>query len=234
MFLSTPETIKNKVVEFINNNDLDYNIVDNQISKFSISAYDKMVFYIYEHEEKLILVKYDKDKDDINNPASMAYEYFYFNDLNKLLESLMIYDKSITKRYWDFIANDINMGVNKQTYIDNWYEDIINENFKLEDLDEYRFVYYESSEYNPSIKSPYNTIHEVSPLNPTPTYNTINKLYFEIHPICCENKSEKYVLKLLCNNDEVFKEYINYFVQTKKGIKMLIENIFNEMGKFKI
>ena len=83
------------------------------------------------------------------------------------------------------------------------------------------------------MKSPYNTIHEVSPINQE-TYAVVEKLYFEIHPISCLEKRESYLLKLLINNEEVFKEYVNYIVLSKKGLKLLIENIFNSVEKFKI
>ena len=45
---------------------------------------------------------------------------------------------------------------------------------------------------------------------------------------------ESYLLKLSCNNEEIFKEYINYKVVKKKGLKLLIDNIFKSLESFKI
>jgi hypothetical protein len=231
--LNTPKEFKSKIIEFVKSNDLDFDIVDSGISKFHINSYDGLTLFVYEYENKPLLVKYDKDKDKVDNPVSQAYEYFYFNNLNELLESLSAYDKSIVKNYWSFVASDIDLCVDMKKYSDDWYKDIINDSYKIQEETNYNWIYYESKDYKPQLKSPYNTLHEVSPLNPVPIFTTVEKLYFEIHPISCEEKSEKYLLKILSNNDDIFKEYINYFVYTKRGIKKLIENIFEEMKIFK-
>jgi hypothetical protein len=41
------------------------------------------------------------------------------------------------------------------------------------------------------------------------------------------------MLKLLCGGESPFEEYITYKVYKKKGLKLLIENIFSEVSKFK-
>lgn len=60
-------------------------------------------------------------------------------------------------------------------------------------------------------------------------YTKVDKLYFEIHPISCQPGNESYLVKLLCNNEEVLKEFINYIVSRKKGLKLLIKTIFDEI-----
>ena len=81
--------------------------------------------------------------------------------------------------------------------------------------------------------SPFNTLHEVSAFNNL-QLEKIDKLYFEVHPISCVKKRESYLVKLLCNNDNTFKEYINYKVYKEKGLKLMLNTLFNDMEKYKL
>jgi hypothetical protein len=226
------ENIK-KIKEFILSNDLDYDVIDNQISRFHINSYDGKTFFVYDNvtdiEEDFILVKYDPEIDELGDPTKQAYQYFKFENINKLLESLFNYDKELNKNYWEVIGTDIEMGVDKEKYREDWFDNIIDLDFETGELDYYKFISYEDESYKPLLKSPFNTLHEVSPLNPEPYYNKVNKLYFEIHPICCKEKEERYLLKILSNNDEIFKEFINYCVWGKKGLRLLVNEIFNNL-----
>lgn len=223
---------KERLISFIENNELDYSISESDIFKFSITAADKMKFFFYKTNEKYIVVKYDVSKDKEGNMMESAYEYYEFINMSQVLEQLSIYDGQIPKQYWNF-CDGIDFKFLKENYDDNWANDFISENWILENGDNYKYLIYENSAYKPQLTSPYNTLHEVSDFNPNKSYTTVEKLYFEIHPESCVNKSESYILKLLCNNEKILKEFINYRVSGKKGLKLLIETIFTELDIFK-
>jgi hypothetical protein len=42
------------------------------------------------------------------------------------------------------------------------------------------------------------------------------------------------VLFRSCNNDNIFKEYINYKVYKEKGLKIMLDSLFNDMEKYKL
>lgn len=222
---------KEKISEFIKRNDLDYNIVDNNITRFHIIDYNDNKFHFEQFDNRWILIKYDPKKDDINNPGSSPFEYYQFENFNSLLESLLHNDKSIIKTYWNLIQDSMEIGV--YNYNDNWYNDYLGENWKVENMNTYKILSYTNDKYKPQLKSPFNTLHEVSPINSL-TYTTCEKLHFELHPINLDEGNESYLVKLLCNNDQIFKEYINYVVYKKKGLTLFLEMIFNEMERFKV
>ena len=227
------EIEKSRLIDFINENELDYDINTSDIFRFNITSHDGMKFFFYKVNEEYVIVKYDKRKDN-GTPGSIPYEYFQFKTLPQVLEQISFYDKSLNKVYWSTTPDSIEIGFIKEHYKEDWYDGIKNEDFwTTEDCGNYTSIVYSNPNYKPELKSPYNTIHEVSPINQE-TYTVVEKLYFEIHPISCLEKRESYLLKLLINNEEVFKEYVNYIVSSKKGLKLLIENIFNSVEKFKI
>ena len=223
---------KERIKQFIKDNDLDYNIVDEGVSKFHIVAYDGITFHFETYNDNWILVKFDPKKNDIYNIGSQPFEYFQFPNLTSILEQLSHHDKSISKTYWNLIQDSMEIGV--YNYSDGWYNDLIRgNNWLVEDMETYKIVTYTSEDYNPELKSPFNTIHEVSPINNL-TYTKCEKLYFEIHPINLLEGNESYLIKLLCNNEQIFKEYINYVAFKKKGLKMFLEMMFKDMERFKI
>lgn len=226
---------KNRLLEFINENDLDYTPIDNNISKFHIISHDGLKFFFYKYNEEYIITKYDPKKDIVNKPSSIAYEYSNYKTLPQVLEQLSFYDNSIHKTYWVLTIDSIQIEFikEKENYIDNWYQDFIKDEYwTLEDCETYKTIIYNNSNYNPVLRSPYNTLHEVSEINNI-SYNNLDRLYFEIHPISCLEKRESYLLKLLCN-DNTFKEYFNYKVSSKKGLKLLIDDIFESLKIFKV
>lgn len=218
---------KDRLISFIESNDLDYSVSNNDIFKFSLSSLDKKKFFFYKVEEKYIVMMYDVNKDNDNNIMENAYEYFEFNNITQILEQLTLYDNNLEKVYWSY-CDGIDSNFIKDNYNDNWSDEFLKENYKIEDNISYKYLVYENKDLKPKLLSPYNTLHEVSFIN-SKEFTTVEKLYFEIHPESCVNKSESYILKLLCNNDDVLKEYINYRVNTKKGLKLLIESIFKQL-----
>ena len=60
----------------------------------------------------------------------------------------------------------------------------------------------------------------------------MDKLYLEIHPICVLEGSESYLVKILINNEEIMKEYINYIVRRKKGLRLFLENLFTNKNQY--
>lgn len=223
---------RNKLIQFINENDLDYTQIDNGITKPHLVSYDgyKLFFYIYEN--KYVLVKYDKDKD---KPGKQAYEYFYFDTMPKMLEQLKHYDQSIHKIWWYTVTNSIDYPFDKANYKEDWFEEFTKDNFySLDENIHCKYITYTNNNYKPVIKSPYETLSEdawASMIHKSEPKN-IDKLYFEIHPISTLEGAEKYEFKLLMNDDDLFKEYINYRVISKKGLRLLIENLFKELETF--
>ena len=220
---------KERIVNFIKENDLDYTIVDNGITRFHVVAEDGIKFQFQNHNENWLLIKYDQIKDQ---QKDAPFDYYNYKTLPQALEQLSYHDKSIHKKYWDFLLDSVQIGFDNVNYDENWFSDIINEDWKIEDCGTYKTISYINDKYKPELKSPFNTLHEVSTINDI-QFTKVDKLSIEIHPISCLERNESYLLKLLCNNDEIFKEYINYIVYKRKGLKLLVEQIFSEMERFR-
>ena len=224
-----------RIFQFIRENELDYEIVDNGIVKPHIVAYDDMRFFFHKNEGQYIIVKYDKNKD--REGSSGAYQYFNMNSVGQIMEQLKLYDDSIPKRFWEATSNSIDYPFDKNHYNENWYLDLIkDEYYSIEEDQHCKYVVYSNDKYKPEIKSPFNTVgedawggmlHKSKP-------EKINKLYFEIHPVSTLEGRESYMVKILCNNEEVLKEYVTYRVVKRKGLRLLLESIFIEVEKFKI
>ena len=212
------ESDKKRIVDYIKENDLDFNINDNELFKFSIISSDDMVFHVYNYNEQFVLVKYDPKKDMQSNlqgdPGIIAYEYYYYKNIQQVIEQLSLYDNSIYKEWWTPLISSINIEFHTESYKDDWSNNIINnENYKIENNENYKYLIYEEKR-NISVSSPFNLLHEVSMFN-TYSPTNINKLYFEIHPIKLTEGKESNLVKILINNEEIMKEYINYRVDKK-------------------
>lgn len=223
---------KERIFEFIRDNELDFDIVDNSISRYHIIAYDGVRFQFEKFNDNWILIKYDHRKSNIYDPGLQPFEYFEFQSLSQILEQLSYYDKSITKTHWNLISDSMEIGVSN--YSEGWYNGIgEGKEWLIEDMDTYKILTYTNFGYKPELKSPFNTLHEISPINQL-SYTKCEKLYFEIHPVNLLEGNETYLVKLLCNNDEVFKEYINYMTFRKRGLKLFLETMFKDMERFKV
>ena len=231
-FIQISDTDKQRLISFINENDLDYTPVDNGIIRFHLIAEDKMKFFFYEYNNECVVVKCDPVKEQQGDHN--AFQYFNYKSFTQVLEQISFYDKSLPKTYWEVTPNSIDVGFDKDTYNENWHQDILDDNYILEDYnDQYKYINYTNEKYKPELKSPYNTIGEVTEIHQS-LYTKVEKLNFEIHPISLEPRNEKYFVKLLCNNESIFKEYINYKVSKKKGLKILLETLFNSLENFKV
>lgn len=224
------EKDKNKLLEFIKENDLDYSAQDNGIFKFNLTSYDKQNFNFYTYENKYVVVKYDKEKD---KPGQNAYDYYYFDNMQQVLEQIKFYDDSITKTWWMPIADTIEIGFDHQNYNENWFSELLtDDNYSTEDYDTYKVVSYSNESYKPELYSPFNTLHEVSTINvQTPTI--LDRLEFQVHPISCLEGAESYLVKIAFNDEPILKEWINYKVIRKKGLRKFLNILFEEMEKFK-
>jgi hypothetical protein len=204
---------KIRVISFLEDNELDYTPIDNGIIRFHLIAEDGMTFYVINNENEYLVTKYNKDRD---RPGSVPYENYQFKTLSEVLEQLKFYDSNLPKVYWQPILETIEIGFDKDNHIDNWYEPFIKDDFyKVEEDNQYKYFSYTNEGYKPELISPFNTLHEVSAFNDL-QLEKVEKLYFEVHPISCAKKREMYLVKLLCNNDNIFKEYINYKVYKEK------------------
>lgn len=221
---------KKRLLDFITENDLDYTPIENAIFKFKLQAYDDMLFKFYTFESKYVVLAYDSKKDfegsDPNN-------YIQFNNMQQVLEQLKVYDNSIHKTWWMPIADTIELGVNMNGYNEEWYSDFLKDDYITEKENDYSIMIYNDDSYKPVLYSPFNTLHEVSLFN-VETGTQLEKLYFEIHPINCSEKNESYLFKIAFNDEPVLKEYINYKIYKKKGLRLFLETLFNEMEKYKV
>lgn len=215
--------MKESIRDFIEINDLNYEVIDDVINDFKILAEDGIIFSFVLHEEEVIIIKYNSEKD--NKFGETTHEYFNFKTLSSALEQLKYYDEQIPRKYYETTLNSIEIGFNKIGYDEKWYEklDINVENLSIIEDEQYKYLVYENDKLYPKMIDSAYTLHEVSYLNSHINID-VNKLYFEIHPICC--LSGKYNLKLLKNNEVVLKEYINYITYGKKGLGKLISDIF--------
>lgn len=224
------ESDKKRIINFINQNDLDLIPVDNGISRFGISTHDKKIFFIYEWNQQYVLVKYDPEKELESilsrNPGITAYEYFQYQNLQQILEQLTFYDQSLYKRYWEPIKSTIDIPFIKESYDVNWLKPYSGENWKIEKWnDDYEYpVYTESRKIK--VHSPFNTLHEVSLFNQF-QWTELNTLNIEIHPIFLTERKESYLVKILINDEPILKEWINYRVETKKGLDLFMKELFD-------
>jgi hypothetical protein len=219
-----------KIIDFIKINDLDL-ITNETDNKFNIISYDNLQFTIYQVDESYVLVRYDRNKDIPNNPSSQAYEYYNFEVLSKLLEQLKVHDESIIKNWWVPILNSAEIGFDNSD--ENWLlEFITDNNYQIKSDTHSKYIEYNNDKYKPILRSPFNTLHEVSYINDE-FLERINKLNFEIHAISLKEGNESYLAKILINNEEILKEYTNFIITRKKGLKLFLNNLFLEMETFK-
>jgi hypothetical protein len=227
------EQNKQRLIEYIELNDLDYIPVDNGLTRFHILSEDKVTFTIYNSESQFLVSKYDGKKDN-GRPGEQPFEYYQFKTFSEVLEQLKFYDDNLYKVYWQPTLESIEIGFDKNNHIEDWYSKYIKDEFyAVEETLNYKYIVYENKNYSPELISPFNTLHEVSDFN-SMELTKVDRLYFEIHPVSCAKKNESYYVKVQCNNEEVLKDYINYFVYKEKGLKMFIEGLFNDMSKFKM
>lgn len=225
---------KERIFDFIKECELDYDIVDNGIIKPHVVSYDGQRFSFHKNEGQYIVVKYDKSKD--KEGSSGAYQYYSMKSIAQIMEQLRVYDESIPKRFWEATSNSIDFPFDRANYKEDWYSYLIKDEFySIEEDSHCKYVVYSNDRYNPEIKSPFNTVgddswggmlHESKP-------EKISKLYFEIHPVSTMEGRESYMFKILCNNEEVLKEYVTYRIVKRKGLRLFMESLFMELEKFK-
>mgnify|MGYP003490015411 FL=1 len=220
-----------RLIEYIELNDLDYTTVNNGLTRFHITSENMVTFTIYNSEDQFLVTKYDGNKDT-GKPGEQPFEYYQFKTFSEVLEQLKFYDDNLYKVYWQPTLESIEIGFDKNNHIEDWYSKYIkDEHYTIEETFNYKYIVYENKNYSPELISPFNTLHEVSDFNEM-ELTKVDRLYFEIHPVSCAKKNESYYVKIQCNNEEVLKDYINYFVYKEKGLKMFIEGLFNDMSKF--
>jgi hypothetical protein len=83
---------KSRIKEFIEMNDLDYTITDNEISRFQLTSHDGDIFYIQESDGNLTLIRRYENKS-----GGEEFNYIPMDNINKLMEALSIRDKSLEK-----------------------------------------------------------------------------------------------------------------------------------------
>jgi len=230
---------KQRIIDYITENELDYNITEG-IFRFGLVSYDNQLFNIYKNNEQYVLVKMDPDKDfqAQYDPGVMAYEYYYYQNLQQVIEQLSLYDNAVYKVWWELLdghnnrPSSANMGFTNEGYTEDWFSDHLTiDKYNVEDYDDqYKYVVYEDKRPIKVI-SPHNTLHEVSLFNNF-SMSDMDRLYVEIHPISLKEKNESYLVKILINNEPVLKEWINYRVFKKKGLNLFLEELLNNKNQY--
>ncbi len=222
---------KDRIIEFINSSELDYDMFETDISQFRLTSYDGMEFSIYEDSQEFIVVKFDpnKGKEQIYNPGVQAHQYFKFKTLPQILEQFKTYDDSLFKTRWSIIKDSVTEEFNQSNYKDDWFNILDSDQFQLVYSDKYKYLIYSNESIKPKLVSPLNTLHETSPINKR-ELTEVNKLYLEIHPISCQERKEMYFVKILSNNEDILKEYLNFRVIGRKGLRLFLESILKEVG----
>lgn len=221
------EEIK-RISDFIEENDLFLNYSEGELFRFKVFSDDGMTFQFFKMNDGYIVSKYDKNKD-IPGVPSDPYQYFNFKNIQQILEQLKLYDDQIPRTLWMPTTNTIDFNYDNTIFESNWAKDFItNEKWSERKDGEFPILIYEDFSVQPNLKSPFNTLHEVSEINQL-VYEKVDKLYFEIHPKSLQKRNEKFLFKLLINNEEIFKEYASFDVIRKRGLKLLIESIFKSI-----
>lgn len=223
-----------RLIDHIEINDLDYIYVDNGIFRPYLLAYDETKYFLYKNEGKIVLTHYDPKKDIPGK--NDAYEHMIYDNMMQVIEAITLRDTSLYKNYWELTTNSIEVSFDSVNYDDEWHEEFSESDGYTKEKDSLcTYVVFESDEYEPEIKSPWNTVgidslggllHESRP-------NLLKKLRFEIHPMDTKPEQETYLFKILCNEDEKFPEHICYRVYGKKGLRLIRQGLFKEMEIFK-
>lgn len=225
---------KKRIINYIKENELDLLISEeNNIFRFFVTAEDCALFQIFKYNEQYVMVKTMAVKGDYRK--AQTFDYFYYKNLQQVIEQLAFYDNSIPKTWWYVMdgmgPSSVSATFKNENYSDNWSKDFDrNKKWRTGEEDGYKCLIYEEIK-DIKVISPHNTLHEVSLIN---TYSPANmeKLYFEIHPLSLSEGNESYMVKILINNEEIMKEYINYKIRRKKGLKLFLENLFNNNNPY--
>jgi hypothetical protein len=228
--MSISESDKKRISEYIKENELDYKISDGAIFRYSINSYDDKIFYIHRYDEKYVVVKYDESKERMRQ---QAHFYFTFENIQQVLEQLSLYDDSLYKVWWHTPKSSMAgvVGFDKSNYNDEWVSNTLktNENWKIDEDNDYKYLIYEE-ERKIKVISPFNELHKTGYYEKT--YFEMDKLYFEVHPLDLTESNESYLVKVLINNEPILKEYINYNVRRRKGLRLFLENLFSNKNEY--
>lgn len=230
------ETDQKRIKDFINENNLLYEINEENIFRFFVSSSNGLIIQFYKHNEQYVLVTTNTKSKDPFKP--MQFNYLTCKNMQQVLEQLAFYSKRVdtTIQWWEILdgvgrPSSVNIVFIKEDYTNDWSKDFIkNENWKVADDEQYQYLAFEKK-MNIKVISPHNTLHEVSWFN---TYNPeqLDKLYFEIHPICVKEKNESYYVKILINKEEIMKEWVKYRVYKKRGLNLFLEELFNNKNQY--
>lgn len=132
---------KKRITDFIIESDLDYNVVDNDISRFGLVSEDGFTFYVFSYNENFIIGRYDPYRD---RQGKECWDYFEFKTLSQILEQLSFYDKSLSKVYWSTTSNSVEVPFDKNTYTDEWVSEFKNDDrWKIEETICYKYLVFE-------------------------------------------------------------------------------------------
>lgn len=220
--LKIKDSDKKRIIEYIKENELDYKTSDGPIFRFHLISEDDYIFQICEHNDEYVVIKSDKKHS--------KFEYYYYKNLQQVMEQLAFYDNNLTKIWWHLLdgirrPSSINIPFIKEGYSEDWLKDFpINKNWQYSETEQYKFLVFEKKTHI-KIISPHDKYGEYPPYD-------LYKLYMEVHPISVKEGDESFFVKILINNEEIMKEYINYRVYRKKGLKEFFKHFFNNKNEY--
>lgn len=217
--------LKKRIVDFIDYNELDYIVVDNPINKFHIVSESSLIFYFYKMNEQYVIAEYNAEKQ---RSGFDPYIYYEYQNMQQIMEQISHYDNSLHKTWWQPTIDSIDLCVESNGYNDLWYENFItSDKWKIIEENNYKVLSYQEDR-KCKLHSQFNTLHLHSTINEYKAVE-LDQLYFEVYPLSCESKREVYLVKVLYNNEEVLKEYLNFKVWKKRGLKLFLESLFKEV-----
>lgn len=223
-----------RLLDHIEQNDLDYQYVDNGVFRPYLLAYDGTKYFMQKNEGSIVLTHYDPEKDRPGQNG--AYHHTVHQNMMQVLEAITTRDRSLHKCFWHLTTNTIEVAFDSANYDESWHEEFAETDGYTKEQDSIcTYVVFESDDYEPELISPWNTVgmdswggilHESRP-------NRLSKLRLEIHPVRTQPGRETYLAKIRCNEDEKFPEHICYNVIGKKGLRLFRQSLFSEMERFK-
>jgi len=130
----------------------------------------------------------------------------------------------LTYQPYMVIQDTTKMVTDISRYKIDWYRNVgVSNRWKPEECDNVVRLVLNDPDIRPELTSPYDTLHMVSPLNPTPIVHRPGKLFVEIEPIDCETGT--YLSRMLMTDDPVMPEYIKWYIPDTTGLTLFTRDV---------
>jgi hypothetical protein len=219
--MTISNNIKSEIIEFIKNQELDINPVDNGFSRFHLNLENGSVLTPIISDGIFYFLKWVPNMG-LENP----WTYYNFKTLESMLDWLLEFDNSIPKEWWWLVDDGITDFFNPNNYSDNWWEFVKNiiPQISPKNNEKYQYLEFIDKDFCPKINHPHDKLSREFGI-----VNEVNKLNFEIHPII-SGDVPIYEFRLLSNNDEKFQQWILFHIRKKKGLNLFLREFQSTIG----